>query len=164
MTEGRRHSRNLKVVLRGKSLAGVGPALTRATDRTLVTLASGDSMASCNQETRAGQKCRARAMANGKCAIHQHPERAKELATRSTEARRKTKAEARTKDEISAPRSPDELVRNLAQVFADLKNGKLDVAVARTMANVGMVVLKGFAVVDLKKQLTELQALLKQRA
>jgi len=103
-------------------------------------------------------------MANGKCAIHQHPERAKELATRSTEARRKTKAEARTKDEISAPRSPDELVRNLAQVFADLKNGKLDVAVARTMANVGMVVLKGFAVVDLKKQLTELQALLKQRA
>jgi hypothetical protein len=103
-------------------------------------------------------------MANGKCAIHQHPDRAKELATRSIEVRRKTKAETHAKDEILAPRSPDELVSSLAQVFADLKNGKLDVGVARTMANVGMVVLKGFEVVDLKKQLTELQDLLKQRA
>jgi hypothetical protein len=103
-------------------------------------------------------------MANGKCAIHQHADRAKELARRSIESRRRAAAETRIKADIIAPRSPEELVSQLAQVFVEVKNGQLDVAVGRTMANVALVILKGFEVSDVKRQIEEIKVLLNQRA
>ena len=120
-------------------------------------------MARCKAKTKSGKQCRAKASTNGICSIHQYPDKAAELSRKAVEARRKAAAEAQLKAEIAAPKSPDELLGQLAEVFAELKNGKLDVAVARTMANVGMVILKGFEVVDLKNQLRVIQALLNQR-
>lgn len=102
-------------------------------------------------------------MANGKCAMHQYPDRAKELARKSVEARRRAVDEARSRGGIDPPKSPEELVNQLSQVFAEVKNGQLDVAVGRTMANVALVILKGFEVTDIKRQLAELKDLVNQR-
>jgi O-succinylbenzoate synthase len=120
-------------------------------------------MAKCKARAKSGKRCAAKAAANGYCSIHQYPEKAAELSLKAAEARRKAAAEAHARAEILAPKTPDELLGQLAEVFAELKNGKLDVAVARTMANVGMVILKGFEVVDLKKQLQAIQGLLNRR-
>src|SRR5712691_1712200 len=108
-------------------------------------------MARCKAKAKSGSRCRAKATPNGYCSIHEYPEKAAELSRKAVEARRKTAAEAHIQAEILPPKTPDELLGQLAEVFAELKSGKLDVAVARTMANVGMVILKGFEVVDLKK-------------
>lgn len=121
-------------------------------------------MAKCRANKRSGERCKANATANGKCLIHQDRDKARDLARRSVDARRRAAAEAHAQSEIVAPKTPAELVNELAQVFAELKSGKLDVAVGRTMANVGMVILKGFEVVDIKKQLEEIEGLLKQRS
>lgn len=120
-------------------------------------------MATCNEKTKSGKRCRAKAMPNGKCAMHQHPDRARELARKSVEARRQANAEARKRAAILPPKNPEELVNQLAQIFAEIKNGELDVSVGRTMANVALVIFKGFEVTDVKKQVEALKSLLNQR-
>lgn len=102
-------------------------------------------------------------MANGRCAMHQYPNRAKELASKSIESRRKAAADAHAMTEIPPPKTPDEVVRQLAQVFADVRNGKVDVSKGRTLANLGQVLLRGQEIVDLKKQLNQIEDLVRER-
>lgn len=120
-------------------------------------------MASCNERTKSGKRCRAKPMANGKCAIHQNPDRAKELAKRSIESRRRAAAVAHAAVEILAPKTAEDLVGQLGQVLADLRNGRVDVGVARTMASVGQVFLKGLELTDAKKQLNRIEELVRER-
>lgn len=121
-------------------------------------------MAKCIAKTKSGKRCEGNATANGKCPMHQGPGKARELARKGVEARRRAADEAQKTATIAAPKSPEDLLRALAQVFADLKNGTLSVAVGRTMANVGQVIFKGFELVDLKKQLNELEERLRERS
>jgi hypothetical protein len=120
-------------------------------------------MAKCNAKTKSGKRCEGNATANGKCPMHQGPGTARELARRGVEARRRAAGEADSAAKIAAPKSPEELLWALTEVFADLKNGTLSVAVGRTMANVGQVILKGLNWLT-KKQLNELEERLRERS
>ena len=120
-------------------------------------------MPSCNEKTKAGKQCKAKAMPNGKCAMHQHPNRAKELARKSVESRRRVIVQTAPIAEIPPPTSADDLVSQLGQIFADLRSGKIDVGIARTTANVAQVILKGLELTDAKKQLNRIEELLRER-
>lgn len=120
-------------------------------------------MALCTEKTKSGKQCRAKAMANGRCAMHQHPDRAKELAKKSIESRRKVTVEAHPPSETLPPRTPEEVVTQLGQVFADVRNGKVDVSKGRTLANLAHVILRGLEIVDLKKQLKQIEELVRER-
>ena len=98
-------------------------------------------MAQCRAKTKSGGSCRAPATANGRCALHQGTGVARELAAKSVRARRRKAQAAKEADKIKVPKDSSKLVTELAKVFADLKCGELDVAIARAMASVATVLL-----------------------
>ena len=59
--------------------------------------------------------------------------------------------------DIASPVSAMELTRALGDVFADVRNRRLDPSVARTLAQVSMAILKGFEVGELAKRIEKLE-------
>lgn len=85
------------------------------------------------------------------------------MAQKSAEARRKVKAAAHERLTMDAPKTPEDLIGGMARVFAEVVNGKLDQTLRRSLATMANSILKGFEVVDIKKQLTEIERVLKER-
>jgi hypothetical protein len=52
----------------------------------------------------------------------------------------------------------------MARIFAEVANGDLDQGLGRSLATVANSILKGFEIVDVKKQLGEIEKLLRERA
>ena len=120
-------------------------------------------MAACNGKKRNGQPCRAKAGPSGKCAMHAGKNRARDLARKSVEARQKAKEAAAKRLQVEAPRTPEQLIAGMARVFAEVANGDLDQNLGRSLATVANSILKGFEIVDVKKQLGEIEKLLRER-
>ena len=78
-------------------------------------------MARCKAKAESGAQCRAKATPNGYCPIHEYPEKAAELSRKAVEARRRAAAEAHSQAEILPPKTPDELLGQLAEVLCGVK-------------------------------------------
>jgi hypothetical protein len=78
-------------------------------------------------------------------------------------ARQKAKDDAAKCLAMKAPETPEELIRGLAHIFAEVANGDLDQNLGRSLATIANSMLKGFEVVDVKRQLEEIEKLLKER-
>ncbi len=120
-------------------------------------------MSQCSSKTRKGERCHANAGPNGKCAMHSSKNRARDLAQRSAAARREAREKARNSLLTKSPETPEDLIRQLATTFAELANGRVDENRARALASVANVILKGFELIDVKKQLAEIERQLKER-
>lgn len=124
-------------------------------------------MAKCTEKTKSGKPCRAKAGPSGKCAMHAAGKgRAKELAQKSVESREaaRQKAQELFSATAKAPQSPEELIEELGIVFRDVKAGALDQNLGKALATVGNSLLRAFEVIDVKKQLTEIEKLLRERS
>ena len=120
-------------------------------------------MAQCSGTTISGGRCKPRAGTSGKCAMHSGRNCARDLAQKSVLSRRRAREEARSRLAAEAPRTPEDLVRELSTTFAEVKNGTLDENRARALATVANSIFKGFELTTVRKQLTEIERLLKER-
>jgi hypothetical protein len=123
------------------------------------------TVAKCSGKSKSGAPCKAKAGPFGKCAMHSGKNRAQELARKSAESRKQARQQGleRFAATAKAPKSPEELVAELGSVFKEVKAGTLDENLGRALATVGNSLLKAFEVIDVKKQLVEIEKLLRER-
>jgi hypothetical protein len=110
-------------------------------------------MARCEATNMSGERCGANATSNGKCAIHQHKNKARELARKGVERRRKEGEEARAKAAAIVADSSEDLNKALAVVLTELLIGNIDAATARAAACVANTMLKAREVIQAEKRL-----------
>jgi hypothetical protein len=111
----------------------------------------------CNQMKSNGDQCRARAVKSGLCALHANPELASKLGRRSGQARRYADREDPNLV-VSPPRTAAELTSALSDIFADIRNRRLDPCVGRTLAQLSAAIFKGIEISDLEERITKLEA------
>ena len=110
----------------------------------------------CKAIRKNGSPCNARSLMNGFCAFHGDPSRAAALGRRSGQVRPHVERDDQRGD-VPAPTSAGEPIRALGDVFADVRNRRLDPSVARTLAQVSMAILKGFEVGELAERIEKLE-------
>jgi hypothetical protein len=107
-------------------------------------------MAKCAAKNRYGQQCGANATPNGKCAIHQRGDAARDLARRGVERRQTTAKESRARAAVLISNGSEDVEKALAAVFSDLLIGEIDASTARAAACVALAMLKAREVAQWK--------------
>lgn len=110
----------------------------------------------CSATTKSGASCRARATANGKCALHADPARAAQLARKSRQ-NRYARATNYTAEKLEIPNSAKEVKQVLAEAMAKVYTGRLDPKVATAMAYTSNALLRAIEIVDLEERLAKLE-------
>jgi len=114
----------------------------------------------CQATNKAGAPCQAPAIRAGTfCALHQEPSRASQLGRLGGEARRPVSISEGPL--LPAPETAQDVKKAMAQVFAELRGGKLDLRVAKVLAYVGTVLLKCVEVSELEPRVRGLEGVIK---
>ena len=96
----------------------------------------------CKGVTRNGAACTAWAREGGLCYFHANPDKAAELGRNGGRHRKHTYEQAT--EHIAVPESAADVKRMLAETMAEVKAGRMDPKVAKTVANVGTVLLRAY--------------------
>src|SRR4051812_5151254 len=110
----------------------------------------------CKGKRKDGKPCAALAKVDGFCPMHARPGLAAELGRRSGQVRRHANRED-DRPELLSPRTTSEITAALGDVFADVRNRKLDPAVGRTLAQVSAAMFRGIELGELEARIARLE-------
>ena len=110
----------------------------------------------CSKRNRSGNPCGAPAGANGLCAIHADPERARELGAKGGRGNRRETNNA-PEAELGPPQNAVEVRVALGRIMADVHNGRLETRRATTAVYAAMAFIKALETSDLEKRLAALE-------
>lgn len=88
--------------------------------------------------------------------MHANPALAASLGRRSGQVRRHATRED-DRPELSAPRTTSEITAALGDVFADVRNRKVDPAVGRTLAQLSAAMFRGIELGELEARIARLE-------
>jgi len=121
---------------RGHTPVGITPVATGASHSSAAAATDG-----CRAKTKAGKACKAVAVNHGLCAFHADPNRAAQLGRLGGRKNRRYGLRSDASS-VPAPQTAKDVKNLLAEVMADIHNGRLQPKIGSIMAYVGTALLK----------------------